>query len=87
MWSKVSLDSSGFLAQRFWSWFYKLILFDTVISGQSVTIPEIPENQTRPLLCSNRVNVLRVQLYVGATVRFVFWERSYLYIYFEAEIK
>ena len=27
--SKVSLDSSGFLAQEFWSWFCKLPLFDT----------------------------------------------------------
>ena len=37
--SKASLDSSGFLAQGFWSWFYKLALFDTVISGQNITIP------------------------------------------------
>jgi len=36
--SNASLDSSGFLAQRFWSWFCKLTLFDTVISGQSITI-------------------------------------------------
>ena len=33
--SKVSIDSSGSLARGFWSWFCKLILFDTVFSGQS----------------------------------------------------
>ena len=27
--SKTSLDSSGFLTQGFWSWFCKLLLFDT----------------------------------------------------------
>ena len=45
---KISLNSSGFLVRVFWSWFCKLILFNTAISSQNNTIPSAPRNQTRP---------------------------------------
>ena len=48
--SKTTLDSLGFLAQGFWSWFCKLTLFDTVISGQSFLALLSVGNQTWPLI-------------------------------------
>ena len=36
--SRASLDSSGSLTRGFWSWFYKLTLFNTIISGQSLLL-------------------------------------------------
>ena len=48
-WSKASLDFLGFLAQGFQSWFCKLNLFDTVISGQSFLALPSEGNQTRPI--------------------------------------
>ena len=47
--SKVLLDSSRSLVREIWSWFYKLSLFNTVINGQNITIPNTGRNQTRPL--------------------------------------
>ena len=46
--SKASLDSSGFLAQGLGSWFCKLTLFNTVISGQNLLAFSSAHNQTGP---------------------------------------
>jgi hypothetical protein len=70
----VLLDSSVFLAQRFWSWFCKLALFNTVISGQNFLVHSSAGNQTGQGQFRHFVRQKKSVIWIGTITTFISWK-------------
>ena len=57
---KILLDSSEFLTRGFWRWFFRLILFNTIISSQNFLTLTVAENQTGPIIFRVQGHVLLI---------------------------